>query len=55
MDVVKEAGVFIPLYIMTSDKNHQATTAFLKEHDYFGYAAEHITFFMQEMAPATDY
>lgn len=55
MDVVREAGVYIPLYIMTSDKNHQVTTTFLKEHDYFGYAADHVTFFMQEMAPATDY
>lgn len=55
MDVVKEAGCYVPLYIMTSDKNHEATTAFLKEHDYFGYAPEFVTFFMQDMAPATDY
>ena len=55
MDVVKEAGVYIPLYIMTSDRNHEATTAFLKEHDYFGYAADQVIFFRQEMAPATDY
>lgn len=55
MDVVKEAGCFVPLYIMTSDKNHEATTAFLKEHEYFGYAPEFVTFFMQDMAPATDY
>lgn len=53
--VVKEAGVWIPLYIMTSDKNHEATTRFLREHDYFGYQSESITFFMQEMAPACDY
>lgn len=55
MDVVKEADAFIPLYVMTSDKNHKATTEFLKEHDYFGYKEEYITFFMQEMAPASDY
>lgn len=55
MEVVKEAGCFVPLYIMTSDKNHEATTAFLKEHEYFGYAPEFVTFFMQDMAPATDY
>lgn len=55
MDVVKEAGCFVPLYIMTSDKNHEETTAFLKEHEYFGYAPEFVTFFMQDMAPATDY
>lgn len=55
MDVVKQAKTWIPLYIMTSDKNHEATTGFLKEHDYFGYDPDHITFFTQEMAPASDY
>ncbi len=55
MDVVKLAECWIPLYIMTSDKNHEATTTFLKEHDYFGYNSEYVTFFMQEMAPAADY
>lgn len=54
MDVVKEAGAWIPLYIMTSDKNHEATVGFLKEHDYFGYDNAFVTFFMQEMAPACD-
>ena len=55
LEVVKEAGVWIPLYVMTSDENHEATTSFLREHDYFGYQSESITFFMQEMAPACDY
>lgn len=55
LEVVEEAGAWIPLYIMTSDKNHEATTRFLKDHDYFGYQSEYITFFMQEMAPACDY
>ncbi len=55
MDIVKMAECWIPLYIMTSDKNHEATTTFLKEHDYFGYNSEYVTFFMQEMAPAADY
>jgi len=54
MDVVRKAGAWVPLYVMTSDKNHEATTAFLKKHDYFGYNSEYITFFMQEMAPACD-
>ncbi len=55
MDVVEEAEAFIPLYVMTSDKNHEATVRFLKEHDFFGYREEFVTFFMQEMAPACDY
>ena len=55
LDVVREAESWIPLYVMTSDKNHEATTAFLKEHDYFGYNSEYVTFFMQDMAPACDY
>lgn len=54
MDVVRKAGAWVPLYVMTSDKNHEATTSFLKKHDYFGYNSEYITFFMQEMAPACD-
>ncbi len=55
MDVVREAGAWVPLYVMTSDKNHESTVGFLKEHDYFGYKEEYVTFFMQEMAPACDY
>lgn len=54
MEVVKKADAWVPLYIMTSDKNHEATVKFLKEHDYFGYKGEYIAFFMQEMAPACD-
>ena len=55
MEVVKEAGTWIPLYVMTSDKNHLATTSFLKEKEYFGYHPDYVFFFQQEMAPATDY
>lgn len=55
MDVVKLADAWVPLYVMTSDKNHEATTDFLKQHNYFGYNSDYITFFMQEMAPACDY
>lgn len=54
MEVVKKADAWVPLYIMTSDKNNEATVKFLKEHDYFGYKGEYVTFFMQEMAPACD-
>lgn len=55
LDVVHEADAWIHLFVMTSDKNHEATTSFFKEKNYFGYRPEYITFFMQEMAPATDY
>ncbi|MCM1090168.1 MAG: UDPGP type 1 family protein [Muribaculum sp.] len=55
MDVVKQTDTWIHLFVMTSDKNHDATVGFLKEKDYFGYRAEYIHFFKQEMAAATDY
>lgn len=55
MDVVKAADAYIHLFVMTSEKNHEATTAFLKEKNYFGYPEEYIHFFKQEMAPAMDY
>lgn len=55
MDVTKEAGVSVPLYIMTSNINHHDTVAFFEEHHYFGYPKEDIKFFVQEMVPACDY
>lgn len=55
LDVVRQSGQWIPLFVMTSDKNHAATVGFLKEHAYFGYREEDVHFFMQEMAAATDY
>lgn len=55
LDVVHQADAWIPLFIMTSEKNHEATVSFLKEKNYFGYKAECIHFFKQEMAAATDY
>ena len=55
MEVVKATDTWIPLYVMTSDKNHEATTAFFEEKEYFGYRKEQVFFFKQEMAPASDY
>ncbi len=55
LDVVQKAHAWIHLFIMTSDKNHERTVAFLAEHDYFGYKPGYIHFFRQEMAPASDY
>ena len=53
--VTDEAGAFVPLYIMTSDKNDAQTRDFFAEHDYFGYNKEYIKFFVQEMVPAVDF
>ncbi len=55
LEVVHQAGAWIPLYIMTSDKNHETTTAFFEEKKYFGYDPGYVTFFTQDMAPASDY
>lgn len=55
MDVVKQADTWIHLFVMTSDKNHEKTVAFLKQHDFFGYDSRYVHFFKQEMAAATDY
>ena len=54
-DVVKKADAWVTLFVMTSDKNHDATVKFLREHDFFGYRADRVHFFKQEMAPAADY
>lgn len=55
LDVVKKAGAWVPLFIMTSDKNHERTVDFFKEHDFFGYRKDMVWFFKQEMAPAVDF
>ena len=55
MDVVKETGTYIHLFVMTSEKNNDATVSFFEEKDFFGYKSEYVHFFKQEMAAATDY
>ena len=55
MEVTEKCGVTVPLYIMTSDKNHEQTTSFWKEHNYFGYPKSEVKFFKQDMAPAVDF
>ena len=55
MDVVKQAGSWVHWFIMTSDKNNESTIKFLTEKNFFGYNADYIHFFKQDMAAATDY
>ncbi len=55
LDVVRQAGAWIHLFVMTSDKNHETTVRFLTAHDFFGYQAEYVHFFRQKMALAVDY
>ena len=55
MQVTAQVNVWVPLMIMTSDKNHSDTVEFFEQHEFFGYPREYIFFFQQEMAPSVDY
>ena len=55
LDVCKQADTFVPLFVMTSEKNDKDTKAFLQQHNYFGYPKSHIRFFVQDMAPSVDF
>jgi UDP-N-acetylglucosamine/UDP-N-acetylgalactosamine diphosphorylase len=55
LDVTDKAGCYVPLYIMTSDKNNDETISFFEEKNYFGYPKDYVKFFKQEMAPSVDY
>lgn len=50
----RQAGVRIPLYIMTSAATHEPTVAFFDQHDHFGLAADDVKFFQQGTMPAVD-
>lgn len=51
-DNARKAGRPIPFYVMTSDRNHEEIVRFFEEHEYFGYPADCVRFFRQEMAPS---
>lgn len=55
LDVTNEAKTYIPLYIMTSEKNNDETIRFFEENNYFGYPKDYVKFFIQEMAAAVDF
>lgn len=55
LEVCDSVGAYVPLYIMTSDKNDRETRAFLAAHEYFGYPDEYIKFFVQDMAASVDF
>lgn len=53
--VTSAADAWVPLYIMTSEKNDEQTREFFREHDFFGYNPDYVKFFVQEMVPAVDF
>lgn len=55
LEVVEKTGAWIPLFIMTSEKNNDDTIDFFEKMHYFGYDKTYVNFFVQEMAPSCDY
>jgi UDP-N-acetylglucosamine/UDP-N-acetylgalactosamine diphosphorylase len=54
LDVVKQAGAWVPLFIMTSADNNKETREFFEAHNYFGYSGDNVWFFIQEQLPTVD-
>lgn len=54
LEVTKQAGAWVPLFIMTSVDNNKETREFFEKHDYFGYSSENVWFFVQEQLPTVD-
>ena len=54
-EVARKAGIWFPIYIMTSVYNRAEIEDFLKEKAFFGYEPSAICFFEQNMAPSTDF
>ncbi|MDE5558165.1 MAG: UDPGP type 1 family protein [Ruminococcus sp.] len=54
LKVVDDTGAYVPLYIMTSEKNHNDTVNFFEEKNFFGYDRNYVKFFIQDMAPSVD-
>ncbi len=54
LDVVRQTGTWIPLFVMTSVANNRETREFFEKHDYFGYSEDNVWFFVQEQLPTVD-
>ena len=54
LDVVRDTGAWIPLFIMTNILNDKEIKEFLIEHKCFGYDHNYIKFFVQDMSPCVD-
>lgn len=54
LDVVRETGTWIPLFVMTSTQNNKDTRDFFEEHNYFGYDSSSVMFFVQEQLPTVN-
>lgn len=54
MDVVNQAGVWVPLYIMTSEKNNEDTITFFEEHNCFGYDKNYVCIFRHSSTICTE-
>ncbi len=52
--VTDDSGCF-HVFIMTSEINNSDTIDFFRQKNYFGYPEDKIHFFVQEMAPASDF
>ncbi len=55
LKVVEDTGAFVPLYVMTSEKNNEDTVNFFEEKNYFGYDRKYVKFFIQDMAASVDF
>lgn len=48
LEVTKQAGAWVPLFVMTSVDNYTETREFFEQNDFFGYSSENVWFFIQE-------
>ncbi len=53
-NIRKDFGVFINIYIMTSDSNYAKTINYFEQNNYFNYPKKYIKFFIQENLPILD-